>query len=84
MRNLKILALRYVLKYQEGKEVQQLNMVIKCIMESVKEDSYCYLSQATAEAAALLSQALLKHKRVVYNKFNSNLCLNLSTNYTPS
>jgi hypothetical protein len=58
-------------------------MVIKCIMDAIKEDPYEYVSQATAEAAAGLSRALMKTKRVVYNKFNSNLCLNVSTNYEP-
>lgn len=50
-------------------------------MDAIKEDSYNFISESTAEAASGLSLRLIKSKRVVYNKFNSNLCINVSTNY---
>ena len=31
-----------------------------------------------------LSLSLLKSKKAVYNKFNNNLCVNVSTNYQPT
>lgn len=84
MKNVKILALQYLINYTDSNEVQNINVVIKCIMDSIKEDSYDFISQATAEAAAGLSLKLMKTKKVVYNKFSSNLCLNVSTNYQPT
>lgn len=50
-------------------------------MDAIKEDSYNFISQSTAEAASGLSLRLVKSKKAVYNKFNSNLCINVSTNY---
>lgn len=81
MKNIKILALEYLIQCNDSNEVQNLNVVIKCIMDAIKEDSYNFISQSTAEAASGLSLRLIKSKRVVYSKFNSNLCINVSTNY---
>ena len=81
LKNIKILAVQYMINYNQPSEVQNLNMVIKSIMEAIKEDSYNFISEATAIAAAGLSMSLVKTKKVVYSKFNSNLCFNISTNY---
>ena len=81
LKNIKILAVQYMINYNQPSEVQNLNMVIKSIMEAIKEDSYNFISEATAMAAAGLSMSLVKTKKVVYSKFNSNLCFNISTNY---
>jgi len=81
LKNIKILAVQYIINYNQPSEVQNLNMVIKSIMEAIKEDSYNFISEATAIAAAGLSMSLVKTKKVVYNKFNYNLCFNISTNY---
>jgi len=81
LKNIKILAVQYIINYNQLSEVQNLNMVIKSIMEAIKEDSYNFISEATATAAAGLSMSLVKTKKVVYNKFNYNLCFNISTNY---
>ncbi len=81
LKNIKILAVQYMINYNQPSEVQNLNMVIKSIMEAIKEDSYNFISEATAVAAAGLSMSLVKTKKVVYSKFNTNLCFNISTNY---
>ena len=81
LKNIKILAVQYMINYNQPSEVQNLNIVIKSIMEAIKEDSYNFISEATAIAAAGLSMSLVKTKKVVYSKFNSNLCFNISTNY---
>ena len=81
LKNIKILAVQYMINYNQPSEVQNLNMVIKSIMEAIKEDSYNFISEATAIAAAGLSMSLVKTKKVVYSKFNTNLCFNISTNY---
>ena len=81
LKNIKILAVQYMINYNQPSEVQNLNIVIKSIMEAIKEDSYNFISESTAIAAAGLSMSLVKTKKVVYSKFNSNLCFNISTNY---
>jgi hypothetical protein len=50
-------------------------------MDAIKEDSYNFISESTARAATGLSMSLIKNKKIVYSKFNSNLCINVSTNY---
>ena len=82
-RNVKILALRYLLVNNPKDEVQNLNIVIKCIMDSFAEDHYEFVSEATAEAAVALSMALVSSKKPIYNKFNMNLCTNMSSKYIP-
>ena len=81
LKNIKILAVQYMINYNQPSEVQNLNMVIKSIMEAIKEDSYNFISEAPAIAAAGLSLSLVTTTKVVYSKFNSNLCFNISTNY---
>lgn len=44
MKNIKILALQYLMQFNESNEVQNLNAVIKCIMDAIKEDSYNFIS----------------------------------------
>lgn len=72
------------MQYNAPNEVQNLNVVIKAIMDAIKEDSYAFISEATAKAVMGLSLSLIKTKKVVYNKFNSNLCNFVSTSYIPS
>lgn len=50
-------------------------------MEAIKEDSYSFIGESAARAAMGLSLCLIKSKKVVYNKFNNNLCTHISTNY---
>ena len=84
-KNIKILALRYLLAAsQDQQEVQNLNLVIRCIMESIVDDSYQFISEATAEAATILSRTLLTTKKPIYTKFNLNLCTNVSSKYIPT
>ena len=83
-KNIKILALRYLLAASQDQEVQNLNLVIRCIMESIVDDSYQFISEATAEAATILSKTLLSTKKLIYTKFNLNLCTNVSSKYIPT
>ena len=41
---MKILAVRFLVQYNEPNEVQGLNVVIKSIMEAMKDDTYHFIS----------------------------------------
>lgn len=43
-KNVKILAVRFLVQYNEPNEVQSLNIVIKSIMEAMKDDTYHFIS----------------------------------------
>lgn len=75
---------RYLIQYNEPNEFQNLNVVIKSIMDAMKEDNYAFISETAAKAALGLTLSLIKNKKMICNKFNSNLCTNISTNYQVS
>ena len=79
----KMLALRYLLSTCQAKDSWKLNTAIKTIMACVTEDPYQFISEATAEAAVALCKTLLPAKKQIYNRFNENICMNVSSLYKP-
>ena len=82
-KNVKVLALRYLLATCQVKDTWKVNTAIRTIMASIIEDPYDFISEATAEAAVALCKTLLPAKKQIFNKFNENLCLNVSLLYKP-
>ena len=83
-KDVKVLAVEYLVQYNHPKEAGPLNQVIRSIMDGMKDDNYCFVSDSVARAAKGLSLAVYSSKRVVYTKFNHNLCFTVGSSYTPS